>query len=200
MSSGGSARVPHPAGNRNDASPVTIPVFRHATRDDIPQLNVLIRESARDLSAGFYTPEEIDAAIQYVFGVDTMLVDDGTYFAGDVGDTLVACGGWSRRGALYGGDQRRMDEAPPLDPRVDAARIRAFFVHPAWARQGIGRRLLDHCTDAARAEGFRALELMATLPGVPLYEACGYAVLAPVTDRMPNGVDVRFVRMRRELR
>lgn len=178
---------------------MTTPDFRLATRDDIPQLNVLIRESARDLSAGFYTSEETDAAIRYVFGVDTMLVDDGTYFAGEIGGTLVSCGGWSRRGALYGGDQRRMEEAPRLDPRVDAARIRAFFVHPAWARRGIGRMMLDHCTAAARAEGFRALELMSTLPGVPLYEACGFAVVAPVVDRMPNGVEVRFVRMRLEL-
>jgi GNAT superfamily N-acetyltransferase len=173
--------------------------FRCATRDDIDALNTLIRVSARALSAGFYTDEEIDAATRYVFGVDTTLVDDRTYFIAELDGVLVACGGWSRRGAMYGGDQRRMEEAPVLDPRTDAARIRAFFVHPAWARRGIGRRMLDHCTAAAMAEGFRTLELMATLPGVPLYTQCGFRALESVVDTMPNGVGVRFVRMRREL-
>jgi GNAT superfamily N-acetyltransferase len=171
--------------------------FRCASREDIPALNALIHASAVALSEGFYTPAEIEAATRYVFGVDTTLVDDGTYFVASLQGRDVACGGWSRRGALYGGDQRRMEEAPLLDPRVDAARIRAFFVHPAFARRGIGRRMLDHCVSAAAAEGFRSLELMATLPGVPLYEACGFRAVEPVVDTMPNGVGVRFVRMRR---
>lgn len=173
--------------------------FRCATRADIPALNALIRESAAALSEGFYTPEESAAAIQYVFGVDTTLVDDQTYFIASLDGSNVACGGWSRRGALYGGDQRRMEEAPLLDPRVDAARIRAFFVSPRFARRGIGRQMLEYCTAAAVAEGFSSLELMATLPGVPLYEQCGFRALEPVVDTMPNGVGVRFVRMRREL-
>ncbi|MBL8960857.1 MAG: GNAT family N-acetyltransferase [Gemmatimonadetes bacterium] len=174
-------------------------VFRFATRADIPALNALIRESAATLSAGFYTADETDAAIRYVFGVDSMLVDDQTYFVASIDGSDVACGGWSRRGALYGGDQRRMEEAPLLDPKVDAARIRAFFVSPRFARRGIGRRMLDHCIAAAVAEGFSAVELMATLPGVPLYAQCGFRELEKVTDTMPNGVGVRFVRMRREL-
>ena len=173
--------------------------FRLASLDDIPALNELIHASASALSAGFYSSDEIEAANRYVFGVDTTLVNDGTYFVGESGPTLVACGGWSRRGALYGGDQRRMVTAPLLDPTTDAARIRAFFVDPAWARRGIGRALLDLCTSAARAEGYRALELMATLPGVPLYAAAGFVTVEPVRDRMPNGVEVRFVRMRKEL-
>lgn len=174
-------------------------LFRCATRDDIDALNRLIRESAVALSAGFYTDLEIDAATRFVFGVDSTLVDDRTYFVAELEGVVVACGGWSRRGALYGGDQRRMGDVPLLDPRVDAARIRAFFVHPAYARRGIGRRMLDHCTAAAVAEGFRALELMATLPGVPLYAQCGFRTLESVVDIMPNGVGVPFVRMRREL-
>ncbi|MBK8247909.1 MAG: GNAT family N-acetyltransferase [Gemmatimonadetes bacterium] len=174
-------------------------LFRYATRADIPALNALIRESAAALSAGFYTEQETDAAIRYVFGVDTMLVDDQTYFVASLEGSDVACGGWSRRGALYGGDQRRMEEAPLLDPQLDAARIRAFFVSPRYARRGIGRQMLDHCIAAAVAEGFSALELMATLPGVPLYEQCGFRELERVVDTMPNGVGVRFVRMRREL-
>jgi GNAT superfamily N-acetyltransferase len=174
--------------------------FRPAVRDEVDALNTLIHESAVALSPGFYTPEEIDAANRYVFGVDTTLVDDGTYFVGEVDGARVACGGWSRRGALYGGDQRRMETAPLLDPRRDPARIRAFFVHPAWARRGIARELLALCTTAALAEGFGSLELMATLPGVPLYEACGFHALEAVRDRMPNGVEVPFVRMRKVLR
>lgn len=173
--------------------------FRLATLQEIPQLNELIHASADVLSRGFYTPEEIEAANRYVFGVDSTLVEDGTYFVGEEDGRLVACGGWSRRGALYGGDQRRMEAAPILDPATDPARIRAFFVHPDYARRGIGRRLLELCSEAARAEGYRSLELMATLPGVPLYAATGFVEIEPVRDRMPNGVEVRFVRMRRPI-
>jgi GNAT superfamily N-acetyltransferase len=176
-----------------------VPEPRLAELHEVPLLNELIRESARELSRGFYTAEQIDAAIRYVFGVDTTLVLDRTYYAVDADGALVACGGWSRRGALYGGDQRRRYEAPLLDPARDAARIRAFFVAPGWARRGLGRRLLDVCGAAAAAEGYRALELMATLPGVPLYAACGFEPVEEVIDRLPNGVELPFVRMRRSL-
>lgn len=172
---------------------------RLAAPGDVDALNDLIRESGTRLSEGFYTPEQIDAAIRFVFGVDSTLINDRTYYLVEVDGTLAACGGWSRRGALYGGDQRRMGEAPLLDPATDPARIRAFFVSPAFARRGLGRLLLDVCTEAARAEGYRALELMATLPGVPLYRACGFAEVEPMTDRMPNGVDVPFVLMHRAI-
>jgi GNAT superfamily N-acetyltransferase len=173
--------------------------FRPAQLAEIGALNALIRESAAALSRGFYSDAEIAAAIEYVFGVDSQLVRDGTYFVGEIARERVACGGWSRRGALYGGDQRRMGEAPLLDPATEPARIRAFFVHPRFARRGIGRRLLDHCAEAAQREGYRALELMATLPGVPLYASCGFAEIERVRDRMPNGVELPFVRMRKEL-
>jgi len=172
---------------------------RLAELHEVPRLNELIRDSARELSRGFYDAAQIEAALRYVFGVDTTLVRDRTYYAVEAGGALVACGGWSRRGALYGGDQRRMEEAPLLDPTRDAARIRAFFVSPSWARHGLGRKLLAVCRAAAAAEGYRALELMATLPGVPLYAACGFAPVEEVVDRLPNGVALPFVRMRREL-
>jgi GNAT superfamily N-acetyltransferase len=172
-------------------------VIRLAGAEDVDALNALIRESGAELSRGFYTPAQIDAVLRYVFGVDSTLIVDRTYYLIEQGGALAACGGWSRRGALYGGDQRRMGEAPVLDPSTDPARIRAFFVAPAFARRGLGRRLLEVCTEAAQAEGYRALELMATLPGVPLYQACGFEEIEPVTDRMPNGVDVPFIRMRR---
>lgn len=173
--------------------------FRSARPDDVQPLNALIHRSAEQLSRGFYTPAEIEAANRFVFGVDTTLVRDGTYFVGEVDGDRIACGGWSRRGALYGGDQRPMDQAPVLDPATEPARIRAFFVDPAWARRGIGSRLLQHCERAAWAEGYRALELMATLPGVPLYAMHGFTQVEPVADVMPNGVTVRFIRMRKPL-
>jgi len=178
---------------------VTDPVVRLAELDDVAALDALIRVSARELSRGFYSEAEIDAAIRHVFGVDTTLVRDRTYYVVEAEGARVACGGWSRRGALYGGDQRRMQEAPALDPARDPARIRAFFVAPAWARRGLGRLLFERCRAAAEAEGYRALELMATLPGVPLYAACGFTAVEDVVDRLPDGVELRFVRMRRDL-
>jgi GNAT superfamily N-acetyltransferase len=172
--------------------------IRLARLDEVPQLNALIVESARELSRGFYTPEETEAAIRFVFGVDTALIDDGTYFVAEVGGTIAGCGGWSRRDALYGGDQRKVGEATLLDPQRDAARIRAFFVSPAFARRGIGRRIFEACLEASEAEGYGALELMATLPGVPLYRVLGFVDVAPVVDRLPDGTPLRFLKMRRE--
>lgn len=171
-------------------------VVRLATLADIPALNRLIVSSARALSVGFYTPEQIDAAVTYVFGVDSALVGDRTYYIVESAGELAGCGGWSRRGALYGGDQRPMEPAPRLDPATEPARIRAFFVAPAWARRGIGARLLDTCREAAEAEGFTSFELMATLPGVPLYARYGFREVGRVKDLMPSGVQVEFVRMR----
>lgn len=169
--------------------------LRIATRDDIPQLTSLIEHSARELSKGFYTPAEADSAIRYVFGVDTSLVDDGTYFVAMLDEMLAGCGGWSRRNTLYGGDQRPVGESSWLDPAVDAARIRAFFVAPEAARRGVGRALLEACTAAARAAGFQSLTLMATLPGVPFYSALGFTGDEAVVDVLPDGTPLRFVRM-----
>jgi GNAT superfamily N-acetyltransferase len=174
--------------------------IRPATPDDIPALNALIERSARELSRGYYDAREIDSAIRHVFGVDTTLVLDRTYFVVEDGDRLMGCGGWSRRRALYGGDQRPVGGADAyLDPAVDAARIRAFFVAPEAARRGVGRVLLEACTSAAQHAGFRTLELMATLPGVPFYRTQGFVDVEPVTDLLPDGVALRFVRMRRTL-
>ena len=172
-------------------------VVRLATLADIPTLNRLIASSARALSVGFYTPEQIDAAVNHVFGVDSGLIEDRTYYIVEADGEIVACGGWSRRGALYGGDQRPMQPADRLDPANEPARIRAFFVAPAWARRGIGALLLEECTEAAEAEGFTSFELMATLPGVPLYARHGFREIERVSDCLPSGVALEFVRMRR---
>lgn len=169
--------------------------LRLAVPNDVPALNSLIERSARALSAGFYTAEETESAIRHVFGVDTTLIEDGTYFVVEREGRLIACGGWSRRRTLYGGDQRPVGDRSFLDPATDAARIRAFFVAPEAARQGIGRRLLDACVAASASAGFRKLELMSTLPGVPLYTACGFREVERITEKLPDGVSVPFVRM-----
>ncbi len=174
-----------------------MPAFaiRPARPDDVPLLNRLIERSARILSAGYYTPDETEAAIRYVFGVDSQLVEDGSYFVVEEQATIVACGGWSARRTLYGGNQRPVGSPDRLTPGVDAARIRAFFVAPEHARRGIGRLLLEACLAAARTAGFTRLELMATLPGVPLYAAVGFREVERVTDLLPDGTRLQFVRM-----
>ncbi|MCG2586239.1 GNAT family N-acetyltransferase [Massilia sp. TS11] len=168
--------------------------IRTATYDDIPAMQALIALSGIQLSAGFYTPEQAAAITREVFGVDTQLVDDATYFAVEQDGRLVACGGWSKRVTPFGGDQHKRGVDRLLDPATEAARIRAFFVHPDMARRGIGRRLLEHCATAARAAGFHQLELTATMPGVPLYEACGFEKREPVALNL-SGVAVPLVRM-----
>ena len=176
------------------------PVLRPATSADVPALTALIHRSARQLSRGFYSELETESAITHVFGVDSTLIADGTYYLIESGGALAACGGWSRRRTLYGGDQRPVG-APSdlLDPATDAARIRAFFVAPEFARRGMGRLLLDHCTTAATKAGFSTLELMATLPGVPFYAALGFNEIESVRDLLPDGVSLPFVRMTRRI-
>jgi GNAT superfamily N-acetyltransferase len=173
--------------------------LRLATPDDLPALKALIPASVRALSRGFYTPEQIESAIRHVFGPDTQLIADGTYFAAEEDGTIVGCGGWSRRRTLYGGDQMKDADDPLLDPATEAARIRAFFVHPGWARRGVGSAIMNACRDAAARAGFQRLELMATLPGEPLYRAFGFAMRERVETTLPDGVNVPFVRMDRPI-
>ena len=174
--------------------------IRTAVTADVPALNDLIRRSARQLSRGYYTEQEAESATKYVFGVDSTLIADGTYYVIEVGGVLAACGGWSRRRILYGGDQRPVGTpGAVLDPARDAARIRAFFVAPEFARRGYGRILLEHCTIAASNAGFSSLELMSTLPGVPFYGALGFDEIQAVHDVLPDGVAVSFVRMKRRI-
>jgi len=170
---------------------------RLATFDDIPRLNELIALSARGLSTGYYTPNQIESIIKYVFGVDTQLVIDGTYYLAQIADTIVGCGGWSKRNTLYGGDQHKEIEDPLLDPEKDAARIRAFFVHPDYARQGVGRHIINVCETAARANGFTSFELGATLPGVPFYITMGYEAVERIDAVLPDGELNGIVKMRK---
>src|SRR5579863_3265396 len=149
-------------------------LIRKAEVSDIPSLEELIPLSVRALQAGDYPEAAIEGALGTVFGVDRRLVLDGTYFVAEVDSGIVGCGGWSRRKTLFGSDHAPNKDDARLDPAVDAARIRAFFVHPHWARRGIGSRLMRACEEAAVAEGFSKLELAATLTGEPLYRAHGF--------------------------
>jgi N-acetylglutamate synthase-like GNAT family acetyltransferase len=173
-------------------------VLRKATLDDRPAIAELIAASARGLSRDDYTDVQIESAIETgVFGVDTELIADGTYYVVELEGRLIGCGGWSKRKTLFGGDRFAGREAEELDPRRDPAKIRAFFVHPEWSRRGIGKRILQRCENDARVCGFQSLELMATLPGRKLYEAEGYIVEAEVAYRMDDGVHIELVRMRK---
>ncbi len=173
--------------------------IRTATPGDIPALERLIPTSARALSRGYYSEQQIQAAVRYVFGVDSQLIADGTYYVAVDEDDIVGCGGWSWRRTLYGGDQRPMGAGAVLDPAVDAARIRAFFVASDHARQGIGGQILIACERAARAKGFSRLELMSTLPGVPFYRCFCFHEVERVVDTLPDGTRIEFVRMARSI-
>ena len=137
--------------------------IRKATIADRKQIQELIGNSARHLSSE-YSDEQIEAALKQVFGVDTSLIDDGTYFVAERAHELIGCGGWSRRRTLFGGDQFSERDSSELDPESEPARIRAFFIHPNFARQGIARAILTRCENEAQDHGFHSLELMSTLP------------------------------------
>ncbi len=176
------------------------PTLRPARMDDIPAIARLIERSARGLSEGFYSIAQIEALVRYVFGPDTRLVQDRTYHVMELDGRIVACGGWSRRDTLFGGDQMKSGDDPLLDPTQEPARIRAFFVHPDQARQGLGRRIFAQCLAAAEDAGFTALTLMSTLPGEPLYRALGFYVTERVEHPLPDGTAVPMVRMLRSIR
>ncbi len=174
-------------------------LIRKATIEDIPTLERLIPRSARELSAGYYTSEQIEAAIVHVFGVDSQLILDGTYFVAEMEGRIVGCGGWSKRRTLYGGDQMKSAIDPLLDARTEPARIRAFFIDPQWARRGIGSQIIKACEEAARDAGFSALDLVATLPGEPLYKAFGYEVIERFDLALPDDVMLPLARMRKPI-
>lgn len=174
-------------------------IFTHrlASRRDLPALAPLIEAAIAELQKGFLDRAQIDAS-RAVMGIDTRLVDDGTYFVVESHGAIAGCGGWSRRATLYGGDHSAGRDAALLDPATDPARVRAMYTHPAFARRGVGRLILSLCETAARAEGFRTLELMASLSGQPLYEAAGFVPVEHVTDRS-GGAPVPLVRMRKPI-
>ncbi len=174
--------------------------LRLACATDVPSLEALIPLSVRSLQAPHYSQAQMDAALGPVFGVDRQLIRDGTYIVAESYGEIVGCGGWSRRSSLYGGDSSRTNEDPLLDPQHDAARVRAFFVHPAWARQGIGRSIMSACEQAIIEAGFQRVDIVATLAGEPLYAAFGYTVVERYEIPMRDGLSLPVVRMTRRLR
>jgi RimJ/RimL family protein N-acetyltransferase/GNAT superfamily N-acetyltransferase len=174
--------------------------LRLATARDIPLLSRLIERSVRELQAGDYSPGQIEGALASVFGVDSQLISDGTYFVVETGTAIVACGGWSRRKTLYGGDQLAGREDSLLDPAKDAAKIRAFFVHPDWTRRGLGTMVLEACESAAGSAGFRRFEMGATLTGVALYRARGYEAVEEIAVPLDNGLTLPVIRMGKDRR
>ena len=179
--------------------------IRKATTTDVPRLRQVIEASVRGLQADDYSPAQIDGALKSVYGVDSQLIADGTYLLAEILDSqsaprIVACGGWSKRKTLYGGDQYAAREDSLLDPAHDAAKIRAFFVHPDWARRGIGSLILEACENAARQAGFSRLEMGATLSGVAFYRAMGYTAVENQQVPLGNGETLLIVKMTKEVR
>lgn len=166
---------------------------RLATVSDISALEAVMDAAISELQRGFLTPGQI-ASSRMIMGLDRQLIADGTYFLVEADDQLAGCGGWSRRATLYGGDHTPGRDAALLDPAAEAARVRAMYTHPAFARRGVGRLILQLCEDAARAEGFHRLELMATLSGRPLYAAAAYTPIEAIEDAR-GGAAVPLVRM-----
>jgi GNAT superfamily N-acetyltransferase len=175
-------------------------VVRPAILSDIETLKALIGTSARILNTQHYTPSQVESIIKYVYGVDTQLIYDQTYLLVSEGDTVIGCGGWSRRKTLFGGDQLKAD-APDnlLDPATEPARIRAFFVHPDWARRGVGSMLMQACENAAKAAGFSTLELMATLTGEFLYTRFGFLPVEELDVALPDGNTMTVRRMTKDI-
>ncbi len=171
---------------------------REATRADVPALESLVEASVRGLGPSQYSKRQIELSLQHLFGVDTLLIDDGTYYVVETDDRdaqIIGCGGWSLRKTPFGGDQAEAQDPERRDPATDPAVIRAFFVHPDATRQGIGRRLLDVCERAARDAGFTHFELTATLTGYPLYAACGYEDVEAIEIPLADGVTLPAIRM-----
>jgi GNAT superfamily N-acetyltransferase len=179
--------------------------LRKAVATDVPRLREVIEASVRGLQAADYSPAQIEGALNSVYGVDSQLITDGTYFVAEIAEPnkgrmhIVACGGWSKRKTLYGGDQYAGREDSLLAPSRDAAKIRAFFVHPDWARQGIGTMILEACENAATDAGFTRLEMGATLSGVPFYRSRGYAQVENQSAPLGNGEVLPIVRMVKEV-
>jgi GNAT superfamily N-acetyltransferase len=187
--------------------------LRLAVPEDLPVLRELIDKSVRGLQTQDYTPAQIEGALKTVFGVDSQLIADGTYIVAEaeslftertkVKNTgyesmIVGCGGWSKRKTLYGSDHWTGREDALLDPLHDAAKIRAFFIHPDWARRGVGTLILQACEDAARAAGFTRYEMGATLTGAKLFSVKGYVAVKPISIPLVNGESLRVIHMEKQ--
>ncbi len=184
--------------------------LRLAVPEDVPALRELIDKSVRGLQTLDYTPAQIEGALQTVFGVDSQLIADGTYIVAEAerhaivraeaagkpsGLIIVGCGGWSKRKTLYGSDHWTAREDALLDPQHDAAKIRAFFIHPDWARRGVGSMILNACEEAASSAGFTRYEMGATLTGAKLFGVKGYAAVKRISIPLVNGETLPVIHM-----
>ena len=176
-----------------------IAVLRVARLADAERIEALMKESAAAIFPRWYSEREAASAVEHVAVVDRMLLEDGTYFVLEAGGEVVACGGWSRRDRLYTGSGDGADDARLLDPATEPARVRAMFVRDDWTRRGLGRRIIDACEEAARREGFSRMALSATLPGVPLYQACGFEPLEEVDTVLVDGARLTCMSMEKPI-
>jgi GNAT superfamily N-acetyltransferase len=175
------------------------PRLRLAVLEDATAIDSLMKASARDLFPALYDEQQTASSVEHIAHVDRTLLEDGTYFVIEVGGELVACGGWSRRDKLFTGSAEQEGRARLLDPASEPARVRAMFTRADWTRRGLGTRILIACEDAARREGYSRLALMATLPGVPLYERFGFRAAERQTIRLPDGVELPAVEMEKPI-
>lgn len=171
---------------------------RLAQRADIPSLKPLMAASIRGLLRDFLPPQAVEASFE-VMGLDTQLIDDGTYYVVEQSGVIAGCGGWSRRNTLFGGDHTAARNSALLDPKTDAARVRAMYTSPTFARRGVGRLVLTLCEQAASSEGFARAELAATLAGEPLYRACGYREIERFEAPTSGGIPIPLIRMGKSL-
>ena len=171
---------------------------RLAAASDMEALTGLMNAAIRDLLPEFLPPDQVEASFA-VMGLDTVLIEDGTYFVIELDGELAGCGGWSRRATLFGGNHTKGRDARLLDPKTEPARVRAMYTSPRFTRRGVGRKVLTLCEEAARREGFSRVELAATMGGKPLYEACGYQTIEAIPVTTPSGVQVPLLRMGKAL-
>ncbi len=173
--------------------------IRNAQICDIAALENIIKSSVHGLQANEYSQSQRDAAIGTVFGIDRNLINDQTYFILEIDNEIAGCGGWSFRKAMFGADTLTSQEPQKLDPNIDAARIRAFFISPNFARMGLGKLILEHCEAAAKNAGFKKAEFGSTLTGIPFYRKYGYKDIKHIETPLPNGENLGILLMGKEL-
>ncbi len=174
-----------------------MPKLRYAQFEDVEAITKLIALSARTLGGKFYDKNTIESALKSAFGVDTQLIKDQTYFVIENDSHLIACGGWSYRKTLFGSDNNNLRDPEKLNPKVDAAKIRAFFIHPDYARQGLANQIIQRCEQEAIKRGFHSTELMGTLSGVAFYKKYGYHGDKTIIHTMNDGNTIEFLPMRK---
>lgn len=173
--------------------------LRLARLDEADAIDALMKASTADLFPLFYGAKQTAASVRYIASVDRTLIEDGTYFVIEDGAELVGCGGWSRRDRLYTGSGEGAGDARLLDPATEPARVRAMFVRADWTRRGLGTRILEACEAAAKTERFQTLALVATLPGLPLYERYGFSIVEHVEVQMPDGTTIGCAAMEKAI-